>query len=145
MHRRQFITLLGGAAASWPLAVGAQPAAVPVVGYLYPGVPELSTSLVAAFRKGLSETGFVEGRNVAIEYRFANNDTARLPELAADLVRRRVAVIAAVGGTPAALGQSCDHDDSDRLPARCGPGAGRTRRQLQSAGRQCHWRQLHEY
>jgi putative ABC transport system substrate-binding protein len=106
VRRREFITLLGGAAA-WPLAARAQQAAMPVVGYLYLGVPELSEGLVAAFRKGLGEVGFVEGRNVAIEYRFAHNDPARLPELAADFVRRRVAVIAAPGGpTGAAAAKS---------------------------------------
>jgi putative ABC transport system substrate-binding protein len=101
LQRREFITLLGGAAA-WPLAARAQPA-MPVIGFLYPGSPELSTGIVAAFRKGLGETGFAEGRNVAIEFRFGYNDNARLPELAADLVHRRVAVIATPGSTPAAL------------------------------------------
>jgi ABC-type uncharacterized transport system substrate-binding protein len=102
MRRRGFITLLGGAAA-WPLAARAQQPAVPVVGFLYPGAPELSTGIVAAFRKGLGEAGFVEGRNVAVEFRFAYNDNARLPELTAELVRRRVAVIATPGSTPSAL------------------------------------------
>jgi putative ABC transport system substrate-binding protein len=105
MQRREFITLLGTAAVAWPLAARAQPrTAMPVVGYLYLGVPEASgASAVASFRKGLSETGFVEGRNVAIEYRWAGNDPTRLPELAADLVRRRVSIIVAPGSTLAAL------------------------------------------
>jgi putative ABC transport system substrate-binding protein len=98
MHRRSFLTLLGGAAAAWPLAARAQQAAVPVIGYIYSGSPEQ----LAGFRKGLSEMGFVEGRNVAIEDRYAHSDLARLPELAADLVRRRVAVIF-VAGSQAAL------------------------------------------
>src|SRR6266446_11008994 len=97
--RRELITLLGGAAAmsssSWPLAARAQQTAMPVVGYFYSGVPEATGATQAvAFRKGLSEGGYVEGRNVMIEYRWGQNDSARLPELAADLVRRRVSVIA---------------------------------------------------
>jgi putative tryptophan/tyrosine transport system substrate-binding protein len=102
MRRRAFILALGGVGA-WPLAARAQQSAMPVIGFLYPGVPELSTGVVAAFRKGLAETGFAEGRNVTVEFRFAYNDNARLAELAADLVRRRVAVIAAPGSTPSAL------------------------------------------
>jgi putative tryptophan/tyrosine transport system substrate-binding protein len=102
MRRRAFIAGLGGMAV-WPLTARAQQSAMPVIGFLYPGVPELSTGVVAAFRKGLAETGFAEGRNVTVEFRFAYNDNARLAELAADLVRRRVAVIAAPGSTPSAL------------------------------------------
>jgi putative tryptophan/tyrosine transport system substrate-binding protein len=102
MKRREFITLLG-AAAAWPLAARAQQPAIPVIGFVYPGVPELSAGIVAAFRKGLNETGFVEGRNVTIEFRFGYNDKARLPELMADLVNRRVALIATPGSTPSAL------------------------------------------
>jgi putative ABC transport system substrate-binding protein len=96
LRRREFITLLGGAAA-WPLVARAQQPAMPVIGYLYSGAPETSASWLAAFRKGLSESGFSEDRNVTIEYRWAHNDPARLPELAADLVRRRVAVIVTPG------------------------------------------------
>jgi len=103
MNRREFIALVGGAAAAWPLAARAQQSSIPVVGFLYPGVPELSTGIVAAFRKGLGETGFAEGRNVTVEFRFAYNDNARLPELAADLVRRRVAAIVTPGSTPSAV------------------------------------------
>ena len=96
MRRREFIAGLCGAAA-WPLATHAQQSAMPVIGYLYSGAAETSTPQLAAFLKGLSELGFFEGHNVAIEYRWASNDPARLPELAADLVGRRVAVIVAPG------------------------------------------------
>ena len=89
IRRREFITLLVGAAV-WPLAARGQQRALPVIGYLYSGEPETGASWLVAFRKGLNELGFSEGRNVAIEYRWAHNDPARLPELAADLVRRRL-------------------------------------------------------
>src|SRR5579863_4217163 len=96
MNRREVIVLLG-AAAAWPVASRAQRGTAPVIGYLNPGSPEAFAPLVSAFRKGLTETDYVEGRNVAIEFRWANNEYDRLPELAADLARRRVAVIAAIG------------------------------------------------
>jgi putative tryptophan/tyrosine transport system substrate-binding protein len=102
VKRREFITLLGSAAAA-PLTARAQQPALPVVGLLNAGSPEQLVEPMAAFRKGLSETGFVEGRNLAFEFRWAHNDLRRMPDMAADLVRRQVAVIAAPGFAPAAI------------------------------------------
>jgi putative tryptophan/tyrosine transport system substrate-binding protein len=103
MKRREFISLLGGAAVTWPVAARAQQPTIPVVGYIHSDSPQTVASLLAAFREGLSETGYVEGQNVAIEYRWAQNDLSRIPELVADLVRRRVDVIAAPGSSAVAL------------------------------------------
>jgi putative ABC transport system substrate-binding protein len=103
MKRRELITLLGGAAAAWPLAARAQQQALPVVAYLDAGAPESNAHLVASFRKGLNETGYAEGRNLRIEYRWAMGSLDRLPELASDLVRRRPSVIVTPGNASAAL------------------------------------------
>jgi putative tryptophan/tyrosine transport system substrate-binding protein len=103
MRRREFIKVVAGSAASWPLAARAQQPAMPVIGFLNIASPETWTPYVAAFRQGLGQTGFVEGQNVAIQYRWAHSDYNRLPALAADLASSHVSVIAANGGSRSAL------------------------------------------
>jgi len=124
-RRRAFITLLGGAAAAWPLAARAQQAAIPVIGYLSVGSPESDASRLTGLRRGLNQTGYVEGRSLVIEYRWAGNQADRLPALAADPVQRRVAVIIAAGGASCSRGQGCDHQHSNRVQRRRRPCAAR--------------------
>jgi putative ABC transport system substrate-binding protein len=102
VRRREFITLLGGAAAAWPRPVWAQQPAMPVVGFVRTGSADANERYVAAFRKGLNETGYVEGQNVSVEYHWLEGQYNGLPALIADLVRRQVAVIAMPGGNTAA-------------------------------------------
>jgi len=103
VKRREFITLLGGATVAWPMTARAQQTATPVIGYLHSGSLAPYAHLVAAFHQGLKETGYIEGRNVAIEYRWAEGHYDRLPALAEDLVGRHVALIVAQGGDPPVL------------------------------------------
>src|SRR5215471_17143425 len=97
--RREFITLVGGAAVACPLAARAQQGRLPTIGFLHGGFSESNEHRIAAFRKGLNEIGYIDSENVAIEFRWAHDQTGRLPELAADLVRRQVAVIITPGST----------------------------------------------
>jgi putative tryptophan/tyrosine transport system substrate-binding protein len=98
MRRREFITLLGGSAAAWPLVARGQQAALPVIGYLHSASPEPYSPMIAAFRHGLAEAGYVDGQNVTIDYRWAEGQFNRLPALATELVARRPAVLVAAGG-----------------------------------------------
>jgi putative tryptophan/tyrosine transport system substrate-binding protein len=135
MARREFVALLGGAAAAWPLAARAQQPAMPVIGFISARSPTDSVAMATAFRRGLSESGFIEGRNVAIEYRWAEYHNERLPAMVADLVRLKVAVIAAISGTPHGAGsKSGNRDNTNCLCDRQRPRDIRRGQQSQSAG-----------
>jgi hypothetical protein len=142
--RRELITLLGGAAA-WPLAARAQQPTVPVVGFVDFGFANAAAERVRAFRKGLGETGYIEGQNVTVEYHWLEGQNDRVPALIADLVRRRVAVIVTRRRTRYACGQSCDNDDPDRVRRLLRPGQAWSCRQHRPAGRQPDWRQLFQH
>ena len=143
MRRRDVITLVGGAVA-WPLAARAQQPAMPVIGWLGSGSPDAFARQVAGFRKGVNETGFVEGQNVAIEYRWAEGEYDRLPELAAELVCHAVAVILTSGGIrPTLAAKTATSTIPIVLPEwRQRPRGGGARRKFQSARRQCDGSEL---
>src|SRR5262245_53830183 len=114
MRRREFITFLGGAAA-WPIAARAQQSAIPVVAFIHGGAAGAFPGRIAAFRDGLRATGHVERQNITIEYHWLEGRFERLPGILADLVRRRVAVIATPGSTPASSGEGRNHRYPDRV------------------------------
>src|SRR3979411_556432 len=128
MRRRDFIALVGGASVGWPRVAHAQVPASPIIGFLNSTSPVAFTRFVAAFQQGLNETGYIEGRNVTIEYRWAEGQYDRLPALVADLVGRKVDVIVASGGDRSATRSEGRHpDDTDCFrdrwrPGCCGPG-----------------------
>lgn len=138
MNRREFIMLLGGTAVAWPIGARAQRPATSVVGFVHARSRDDSVSLVAAFREGLAANGYVEGQDVVIEYRFVAGQYNQLPEMAAELTCRPVAVLV-TGADPAALRwEASDGRHSHRLRGRRRSGQTRSRCEPKSAGRKCH-------
>src|SRR5215470_7392548 len=142
MKRREFIALLGSGVAGWPLAARAQQPAIPVVGFLRSTPATGFAYIVDPFRQGLNDAGFVEGKNVAIEYRWADNQEDRLPGLAADLVRRQVAAIVGAGVPAAAQAGKAAAATTPILLVTSRPGQSWSGRKHQPAGRQYHWNGL---
>ena len=145
MRRREFLgAMIGAATTALPPTAHAQQLTTPLIGFLHPGSPEANTSALAAFRKGLGEAGYTDGRNVAIEFRWAHGDNGRLSELAADLARRQVAVICQrVRHCNGPCGKGSDTYHSNRLFRRHRPSRGWHRGKSQPSGRQYHRRQFH--
>jgi putative tryptophan/tyrosine transport system substrate-binding protein len=137
MRRREFIAFIGGVAA-WPMVARAQQAPLPVIGFLSSGSAKGFQSLVTAFRQGLSQAGYVEGQNLAIEYRWADGDYEKLPRLAADLVGRRVGAVFA-GGPPAVLAAKAATTTTYRIHKRRQSCRARFRVQSQPARWECDW------
>jgi putative tryptophan/tyrosine transport system substrate-binding protein len=146
IRRREFIVTLGGSAVGWPLVVCAQQPAMPVVGFLNSTSPDTNADRLRGFHRGLKETGYVEGDNVTIVYRWAENQIDRLPALAAELVRRPVAVIATMGGAPSAFAaKASNHDNPHRLRRRRRPGQAWSCHQPRPARRQPDRYQLFQW
>src|SRR6516164_2580016 len=135
IRRREFITLLSGTAATWPLAARAQQPGLPVIEFIRDGTADAGARYVAAFREGLSEVGVVEGQNVTVEYHWLEGHYDRLPALMADLVRRQVAVMVTMGNLPALAAKTVTA--TIRLRRRRGPDQAWSCRQLRPARRQC--------
>jgi len=141
MKRREFTTLLGGAAAGWPLAARAQQPAMPVIGFLDVRSPEAMGDRLVAFRQGLKEMGLVDGDNVTIAYRWAENRTERLPELAADLVGLKVAVITTTGPPAAFAAKAATTNYPEPICCRRRSGPARSGRQPRPTSRQSNGHQ----